>query len=384
MLKVFAAILLLTSLLLAQSFPKSKVNALLGYKKNAYLKKYSTSSKKKPTKPPYPQLKDLKRGTFEKTPVFEKRVADARKNLEKRKLDIDRKYLTSVAKWEKKQKEQRQKLQKAEENLPNVLAKSFSDILNTSFGKPTIKAFINNDVSSYNADDEIFSTKITSDVLSFDVQIQIPLALAEKLFKSKKLKLLKPIVKLEYSSGNLYINDVSVKYKNKNYNVSISDLNDYDSFYQLKYDVADVIVEWKETKIKDKDVLVFEQNQTRRKKAEEVAQKEAKKKQEVLAISKAKKEKEKKRVNVQKRTYAKSNVNAGACKGCHGAHFEKAALGRSKIVANMSSKDIATALLGYKNGTYGGMMKGIMKGQVARYSDSDLESFAQNIGLDGK
>jgi len=67
-------------------------------------------------------------------------------------------------------------------------------------------------------------------------------------------------------------------------------------------------------------------------------------------------------------------VNLGACKGCHGANFEKKALGKSKIVSDMTKDEVSAALVGYKAGTYGGPMKGIMKGQVARYSDADLKS----------
>jgi len=75
-----------------------------------------------------------------------------------------------------------------------------------------------------------------------------------------------------------------------------------------------------------------------------------------------------------------AGVNAGACKGCHGQDWSKKALGKSKIVANMSHADIATALKGYKAGTYGGPMKGLMKGQVAKYSDADLDAFSQTVG----
>lgn len=75
-----------------------------------------------------------------------------------------------------------------------------------------------------------------------------------------------------------------------------------------------------------------------------------------------------------------AGVNAGACTGCHGADWSKAALGKSKIVSEMSHADIAASLKGYKNGSYGGAMKGMMKGQVAKYSDADLEAFAQTIG----
>ena len=46
----------------------------------------------------------------------------------------------------------------------------------------------------------------------------------------------------------------------------------------------------------------------------------------------------------------------------------------------MTKAEVATALVGYKHGTYGGPMKGVMKGQVAKYSDADLEAFAQTIG----
>ncbi len=67
-------------------------------------------------------------------------------------------------------------------------------------------------------------------------------------------------------------------------------------------------------------------------------------------------------------------VNLGACKGCHGQNWEKAALGKSKIVADMSKADVSKSLVGYKNGTYGGAMAGVMKGQVAKYSDAELAS----------
>lgn len=68
------------------------------------------------------------------------------------------------------------------------------------------------------------------------------------------------------------------------------------------------------------------------------------------------------------------------CAGCHGADFGKHALGKSKIVKDLTHAEIATALKGYKAGTYGGAMKGLMKGQIAAYSDADLEAFSKTIG----
>jgi cytochrome c-type protein NapB len=77
---------------------------------------------------------------------------------------------------------------------------------------------------------------------------------------------------------------------------------------------------------------------------------------------------------------AMAGVNGKACAACHGANFEKHAMGKSKIVKDMTHAEIAEALKGYKAGTFGGPMKGVMKGQVSRYSDADLEAFAQTIG----
>ncbi len=72
-------------------------------------------------------------------------------------------------------------------------------------------------------------------------------------------------------------------------------------------------------------------------------------------------------------------ASTAACKGCHGQSFEKKAMGKSKEVNKMSKADIVAALKGYKDGSYGGAMKGMMKGQVAALSDADIEAIAAEI-----
>ena len=54
-------------------------------------------------------------------------------------------------------------------------------------------------------------------------------------------------------------------------------------------------------------------------------------------------------------------------------------MGKSKVIASMGEDGVKTALHGYKDGTYGGAMKGLMKGQVARLSDAELDSLAKYI-----
>jgi len=67
------------------------------------------------------------------------------------------------------------------------------------------------------------------------------------------------------------------------------------------------------------------------------------------------------------------------CIGCHGANGEKAALGKSKIIKDMTKADFIAAMKGYKDGSYGGPMKGLMKGQAMPLSDAQIEAIANQI-----
>lgn len=68
------------------------------------------------------------------------------------------------------------------------------------------------------------------------------------------------------------------------------------------------------------------------------------------------------------------------CATCHGVQGEKAALGKSKIIKDMTKDQITTALKGYKDGSYGAASKAIMKGQVASLSDAQITALAAHIG----
>ncbi len=68
------------------------------------------------------------------------------------------------------------------------------------------------------------------------------------------------------------------------------------------------------------------------------------------------------------------------CAACHGANGEKHALGKSKIIKTMTPAEIETALKGYQDGTYGGSMKGLMKGQAASLNTEQIKAIADYIG----
>jgi len=57
------------------------------------------------------------------------------------------------------------------------------------------------------------------------------------------------------------------------------------------------------------------------------------------------------------------------CYSCHGKHFEKKALGKSKVVSNMQLSEIELALNGYKEGNYGGTLKRLMTTQLNSVKD---------------
>ena len=67
------------------------------------------------------------------------------------------------------------------------------------------------------------------------------------------------------------------------------------------------------------------------------------------------------------------------CSTCHGANAEKSALGKSKIIRGWDMIKIENALQGYKDGTYGGPMKAVMKGQVSKLDSEEIEAVAEYI-----
>jgi len=75
-----------------------------------------------------------------------------------------------------------------------------------------------------------------------------------------------------------------------------------------------------------------------------------------------------------------SAYDTSACAACHGKDFEKSAMGKSKIVKDMTAEEITKALTGYKDGSYGGAMKMIMKGQVAKLTEDDIKAIAKEHG----
>ena len=67
------------------------------------------------------------------------------------------------------------------------------------------------------------------------------------------------------------------------------------------------------------------------------------------------------------------------CASCHGSLGEKKALGKSKVINEMTQENLVAALKGYKDGSYGASMKALMKGQVASLQNEDIDALAQYI-----
>jgi cytochrome c553 len=67
------------------------------------------------------------------------------------------------------------------------------------------------------------------------------------------------------------------------------------------------------------------------------------------------------------------------CASCHGLKAEKPALGKSQVIQGWEATKVVNALQGYKEGTYGGAMKGLMKGQVASLNPESMKILGEYI-----
>ena len=67
------------------------------------------------------------------------------------------------------------------------------------------------------------------------------------------------------------------------------------------------------------------------------------------------------------------------CATCHGAKAEKKALGQSQIIKGWDEAKLYEALMGYKQGTYGGMMKMTMIPQIQKLSEEQIQALAVYI-----
>ena len=68
-----------------------------------------------------------------------------------------------------------------------------------------------------------------------------------------------------------------------------------------------------------------------------------------------------------------------ACSACHGPTGEMKAMNVAPLLKGQSKADIMKKIKGYKDGSYGGPMKAVMAGQVAKLSDADIEALADKI-----
>ncbi len=80
--------------------------------------------------------------------------------------------------------------------------------------------------------------------------------------------------------------------------------------------------------------------------------------------------------------FADAPAAYATCKACHGVKGEVNVTTQSKshVPANLAKADIEKALHGYKDGSYGGPMKALMKGQVTKLTDADIKALADYMG----
>ena len=76
-----------------------------------------------------------------------------------------------------------------------------------------------------------------------------------------------------------------------------------------------------------------------------------------------------------------SSLYARKCASCHGKDAKKSALNASAVIAGWSSQKTQDALNGYKNGSFGGKMKGIMEGQSKPLTEAEIKLISDFISV---
>ncbi|RBQ28274.1 c-type cytochrome [Aliarcobacter vitoriensis] len=92
-----------------------------------------------------------------------------------------------------------------------------------------------------------------------------------------------------------------------------------------------------------------------------------------------KKEEAKIDLKVEDTNLADAETMFKTCASCHGTKGEKEALGKSQAIAGWDKDRTIKALNGYKDGTYGGVMKGIMKPHVETKTPEQIDVLADFI-----
>ena len=71
----------------------------------------------------------------------------------------------------------------------------------------------------------------------------------------------------------------------------------------------------------------------------------------------------------------------GKCVGCHGPKGERAfGSTPNRVPSHLTKDQVKTALHGYKDGTYGGAQKMLMKGQALSLTDAQIDEIANYVG----
>lgn len=140
-------------------------------------------------------------------------------------------------------------------------------------------------------------------------------------------------------------------------------------------ELSSVQTQEKNKTIENKKTIVTEVIVETKKQAKEIIEV---KKEELVNVIEVKKE-----AVVTKIKTLTTSINAqklyAACSSCHGLKGEKAALSKSEVINTWSEEKIYLALMGYKDGSYGKMMKGLMQGQVKNLSKEEIRALSSYI-----
>jgi hypothetical protein len=208
-------------LTLDQYIKKNELSILTQYFINQKLNIPKPKLPKKPTEPKMPsQDIKLKKGEFETTAMFEKRVQKEKQKIARKVDRLNKRYQQDVKRYNDKVKKISEEYNKKVEYLQSNIDKIQSVALNRAYGyiygKPVLKDI------KYDADKQKFFAKVVSSKndLSYNVELNVPL----KDAKNTKKRLQDSTVKMifDYKLGKMTLKDIDIITNNKTLTAFVS------------------------------------------------------------------------------------------------------------------------------------------------------------------
>jgi hypothetical protein len=231
-----------------------KIEAITNFLVNEKLNISKPVIEKKPEKPYVKSSPNLIKKRFETTIEFNKRLQQAKDKREIYLSNIENDYAEKVLLYNKKVSKQmdtcNKKVRLVKSNIKKIKTDAIEIAIGVVYGKPIIKNI------DYDADNGIYYGQLTSKKGDFNkrIAIKVPISIAEDFYESTK----NPKVSYEYNEEKIFLKEIQVLYKGKNYIAMLTDTDYKSTDMNVKINSRDLNLQ--ETKLLSSTLILDKQD----------------------------------------------------------------------------------------------------------------------------